>query len=65
MQPKLDDDELPIDDYKNHDDDDDEIVEPADFNDDDINEDNYRTTFAIETDPDEEAGGLEDYVDEE
>ena len=57
-------DDLPIDDYKNHDDDD-EIVEPTDFSDDDLNEDNYRTTFVIESDPDEEAGSLEDYVDEE
>ena len=65
LQPKNEDDDLPIDDYKNHDDIDDEIEEPTDFNDDDINEDNYRTTFVIEADPDEEAGGLEDYVDEE
>ena len=57
-------DDLPIDDYKNHDDDD-EIVEPTDFSDEDLNEDNYRTTFVIESDPDEEAGSLEDYVDEE
>ena len=65
LQPKLDEDDMPIDDYKNHDDVDDEIEEPMDFNDDDINEDNYRTTFVIETDPDEEADGLEDYVEEE
>ena len=64
LQPKGDEDDLPIDDYKNHDDDD-EIEEPSDFNDDDITEDNYRTTFAIEDDPDEEAEDLEDYVDEE
>ena len=57
-------DDLPIDDYKNHDDDD-EIVEPTDFSDEDLNEDNYRTTFVIESDPDEEAGSLEDYVEEE
>ena len=57
-------DDLPIDDYKNHDDDD-EIVEPTDFSEEDLNEDNYRTTFVIESDPDEEAGSLEDYVDEE
>lgn len=64
LQPKTDEDDLPIDDYKNHDDDD-EIEEPSDFSDDDITEDNYRTTFSIETDPDAEAEDLEDYVDEE
>lgn len=56
--------ELPIDDYKNHDDEDEEMEEPTTFDDEEINEDNYRTTFEIETDPDEEADGLEDYVDE-
>lgn len=64
LQPKTDEDDLPIDDYKNHDDDD-EIEEPSDFSDEDITEDNYRTTFSIETDPDAEAEDLEDYVDEE
>lgn len=64
LQPKTDEDDLPIDDYKNHDDDD-EIEEPSDFSDDDITEDNYRTTFSIEADPDAEAEDLEDYVDEE
>ena len=29
-----------------------------------ITEENYRTTFEIETDPDEEADGLEDYVED-
>lgn len=56
--------ELPIDDYKNHDEEDEEMEEPTTFDDEEINEDNYRTTFEIETDPDEEADGLEDYVDE-
>jgi hypothetical protein len=56
--------DLPIDDYKNHDDEDEEMEEPTTFDDEEINEDNYRTTFEIETDPDEEADGLEDYVDE-
>lgn len=64
LQPKTDEDDLPIDDYKNHDDDD-EIEEPSDFSDEDITEDNYRTTFSIEADPDAEAEDLEDYVDEE
>lgn len=58
------DDELPIDDYRNHDDEDDEPEEPLNFDDEDINEENYRTTFEIATDPDEEADGLEDYVEE-
>ena len=40
------------------------MEEPTTFDDEDINEDNYRTTFEIEADPDEEADGLEDYVDE-
>ena len=39
---------------------DDEIEEPTSFDDDDMNEDNYRTTFEIEQDPDEEADGLSD-----
>ena len=56
--------DLPIDDYKNHDDEDEELEEPTTFDDEEINEDNYRMTFEIETDPDEEADGLEDYVDE-
>lgn len=56
--------DLPEDDYKNHDDEDEEMEEPTTFDDEDINEDNYRTTFEIEADPDEEADGLEDYVDE-
>ena len=56
--------DLPEDDYKNHDDEDEEMEEPTSFDDEDINEDNYRTTFEIESDPDEEADDLEDYVDE-
>ena len=40
------------------------MEEPTTFDDEENNEDNYRTTFEIETDPDEEADGLEDYVDE-
>ncbi|MBP3767287.1 MAG: hypothetical protein J6I31_03255 [Prevotella sp.] len=57
-------DDLPEDDYKNHDEEDEEMEEPTTFDDEDINEDNYRTTFEIETDPDEEADGLEDYVED-
>lgn len=56
--------DLPEDDYKNHDEEDEEVEEPTSFDDEDINEDNYRTTFEIESDPDEDADGLEDYVDE-
>ncbi len=50
------------DDYNMPDEDDDILEEP---NDDDINEDNYRTTFAIETDPDEDAESLSDYIADE
>lgn len=59
-----DDDEDIVDNYNKPDEDDIEPEEPTDFNDEDINEDNYRTTFDIEGDPDEEAEGLSDYVDE-
>ena len=65
----LDDDEeydedadLPEDDYNKPDEDDVELDEP---NDDEINEDNYRTTFAIEQDPDEDADSLSDYIADE
>ena len=34
-------------------------------NDDDINEDNYRTTFEIETDNDEDAESLSDFIADE
>ena len=57
------DDDLPVDDYNRPDEDDDiEIEEP---NDDEINENNYRTTFAIDTDPDEDAESLSDYIADE
>ena len=52
-----------IEDTYNRPDDDDEIVEEP--NDDDINEDNYRTTFAIESDPDEDAESLSDFIADE
>ena len=52
-----------IDDTYNRPDDDDEIVEEP--NDDDINEDNYRTTFAIESDPDEDAESYSDLIADE
>ena len=54
--------DLPEDDYNKPDEDDVELDEP---NDDEINEDNYRTTFAIETDPDEDAESLSDYIADE
>ncbi len=58
-----DDEDLPEDDYNKNDDDDDmELEEP---NDDEINENNYRTTFAIESDPDEDAESLSDYMEDE
>jgi len=49
--------------YNRPDEDDDQIVDEPD--DDEINEDNYRTTFAIETDPDEDAESLSDYIADE
>ena len=54
--------DLPDDDYNKPDEDDVELDEP---NDDEINEDNYRTTFAIEQDPDEDAESLSDYIADE
>lgn len=42
----------------------DEDEEMDEFNEDEMNEENYRTTFEIEDDEDEEAGELSDYVDE-
>ncbi|MBR1689041.1 MAG: hypothetical protein IJ710_11055 [Prevotella sp.] len=57
--------DLPEDDYRNHDDDDDEEPEePMDFSDDEINEENYRTTFEIAADPDDEAEELSEYGDD-
>ena len=57
-----DDAELPIEDYNKPDEDDIELEEP---NDDDINENNYRTTFDITTDSDEDAESLSDYIADE
>ena len=51
-----------IDDYNKPDEDDIELEGP---NDDDITEDNYRTTFAIETTGDEDAEDLSDYIADE
>lgn len=61
-KPVDNDEDLPEDDnYNNSDDEyDDEIEEPTSFDDEDMNEDNYRTTFEIEQDPDEEAGDMAD-----
>lgn len=56
-----DEDEIPEDDYNKPDEDDDDVEEPTEYGDDDITEENYRTTFAIESDPDEEAEGLSDF----
>jgi hypothetical protein len=57
-----DDDDLPVDDYNRPDEDDVEIEEP---NDDEINENNYRTTFTIDPDSDEDAESLSDYIADE
>ena len=54
--------DLPEDTYNKPDEDDVDFGEP---NDDDINEDNYRTTFEIETDNDEDAESLSDYIADE
>ena len=42
----------------------DEDEEMDEFNEDEMNEENYRTTFEIENEEDEETGELSDYVDE-
>ena len=51
-----------IDDYNKPDEDDVELEDP---NDEDINENNYRTTFAIEDVDDEDAESLSDYIADE
>lgn len=56
--------ELPEDTYNKPDEDDQEPEEPTEFNDDDITEENYRTTFDISGDPDEEAEDITDYAEE-
>lgn len=54
--------DLPVDDYNKPDEDDVELEEP---NDDDINENNYRTTFDIAADSDEDAESLSDFIADE
>ncbi len=54
--------DLPEDTYNKPDEDDVDFGEP---NDDHINEDNYRTTFEIETDNDEDAESLSDFIADE
>jgi hypothetical protein len=54
--------DLPEDDYNKPDEDDMEIEEP---NDDEINEDNYRTTFVIEDNSDDDAESLSDFIADE
>jgi len=51
-----------VDDYNKPDEDDEELEDP---NDDDINENNYRTTFAIEEVGDEDAESLSDFIADE
>ena len=55
---------LPNDDY-NKNDEEEEVEEPTDYANDDITEDHYRTTFEIESNPDEEAEELSDFNAEE
>lgn len=68
-KPKLqlqshDDEDLPGDDnFDNAEEEDEEIAEPADFGD-EMTEDNYRTTFEIDGDTEEEAEDVTDYVEE-
>ncbi len=57
-----DDEEMPVDDYNNHDEEDMELEEP---NDDEINENNYRTTFTIDDESVEDAESLSDYLADE
>jgi len=57
------DDDLPIDDYNSPDEDDDMDID--DPNDDEINENNYRTTFDIAEDSDEDAESLSDFIADE
>lgn len=64
LQQAANDDEIPEDDFNRLSNDDEEPVEPDDFSDDDITEDNYRTTFEIESDPDEEADNISDFDNE-
>lgn len=59
-----DEDDIPEDTY-NLPDEDDDIMEPTDFSDEDITEENYRTTFQIDDDTDEESGDLGEYVTED
>jgi ornithine carbamoyltransferase len=49
------------DNYVSHD----EVDEMDEFNEDEMTEDNYRTTFEIESDPDDEAVELSEYGSEE
>jgi hypothetical protein len=58
-----DDVDMLVDDYNRPDEDDDTEIE--DPNDDEINENNYRTTFDIADDPDEDAESLSDYIADE
>jgi hypothetical protein len=63
-EPRLDDDEdEEIEDTYNRPDEDDDIDEEP--NDDEITEDNYRTTFTIESDPDEDAESYSDLIADE
>ena len=61
---KNEEDEIPEDDYNKPDEDDIIDEEPTILGDDDITEDNYRTTFEIEGEPDEEAESMSDFGDE-
>ncbi len=64
LMSKNEEDEIPEDDYNKPDEDDIIDEEPTILGDDDITEDNYRTTFEIEGEPDEEAESMSDFGDE-
>ena len=59
-----DEDEIPEDTY-NKPEEDDEPDEPTEFDDENITEDNYRTTFEISSDSDEEAENISDFDGDE
>lgn len=62
--PHEDDEDYEIEDtYNRPDEDDDQLIDDPD--DDEINEDNYRTTFTIENDSDDDAESLSDYIADE
>ena len=58
-------DDLQDEDYDDAEEENDEPDADEIFNEDNITEDNYRTTFEIDTDPEEEADGISDFEPED